>query len=74
MSIPVNHHHVVQTLNVVKSITKLSVLVCHLSLEVPLVVALNVLLVLNALTTKHVQIRNVSILVQTLVVKMQNVE
>lgn len=74
MSIPANPHLVVQTLNVKKSIIKLSVRVCHLILEAHLVVVQNVLLALNVLMTKRVQIRNVLILVQTLVVKMLNVE
>lgn len=74
MSILVNHHLVVQTLNAEKLIIKLSVLVCPLILEVLLVVDLNVLLVLSVLMTKHVQIRNVLTLVQILVVKTPNVE
>lgn len=74
MSILVNHHLVVQTLNAKKSTTKPSVLVCPLILEVLLVVDLNVLLVLSVLTTKHVQIRNVLTLVQILVVKTPNAE
>lgn len=74
MSILVNHHHVVQTLNVKKSIIKLFVLVCHLILEVLLVVDQNVLSALNVLMTKHVQTRNVLIPVQILVAEMPNVE
>lgn len=74
MSILVNHHHVVQTLNVKKSIIKLFALVYRLILEVLLVVDQNVLLVLNVLMTKHVRIRNVLIPAQIHVVKMPNVE
>lgn len=74
MSILVNHHLAVQTLNVKNSIIKLYVLVCHLILEVPLVVVPNVLSALNVPTIKPVQIKSVLILVQILAVKMPNVE
>jgi hypothetical protein len=74
MSILANLHPVVPTHNVEKSITKQFALVCHLISEVHLVVDQNVLSVLNVLMTKLVQIRNVSILVPILVVKMPNVE
>lgn len=74
MSILVNHHLAVQTLNVKNSIIKLYVLVCHLILEVPLVVVPNVLSALSAPTIKPVQIKSVLILVQILAVKTPNVE
>jgi hypothetical protein len=74
MSILANLHLAVPIHNAEKSIIKASALVCHLTLEVHLVVAQNVLSVLNALTTKRAQIKNVLILAQTLAVKMPNVE
>lgn len=70
----VNHLLVVQTLNAEKSITKLSALVYQLILEVHQVVVQNVSSAQNVPMTKHVPIRSVSILVQTLAVKMPNVE
>jgi hypothetical protein len=73
-SIPVNRPLAVQTLNVKKSTTKQFVLVYHLILEVPPVVAQNALLVLSVLTIKHVQIRNVLTLVQILVAKTPSAE
>jgi hypothetical protein len=74
MSTLANPHLVVQTLNARRSIIKLSVHVYQLILEVLPAVAQNVLSALNVLMTKHAQIKNVSILVQTLVAKMPNVE
>jgi hypothetical protein len=74
MSIPANLHPAVQTHNVEKLIIKQFALACQLILEALLVVDQSVLSVLNAHTTKHVQIKNVLILVLELVVKMPNVE
>lgn len=74
MSILVNPHLVVQTLNAKKSIIKVSAHVYHLILEVHLVVDQNVLSVPNVLMIKHVRIKNVLTLAQTLVDKMPSVE
>jgi hypothetical protein len=74
MSILANLHLVVPTHNAKRSITKPFALVHLLISEALLVVVQNVLSVPNALMTKLAQIRSVSILVQTLVVKMPSVE
>jgi hypothetical protein len=70
MSILVNLHLAVQTLNVEKSTTKLSVHVCHRILEVRPVVDLNVLSVPNVPMIKLASIKNVLIHVLIDVVKM----
>jgi hypothetical protein len=74
MSILVNLRLVVQTLSAKKSITKQFVLVYHLILEVLPAVDQNVLSVLNVLMIKHVQIKNVLILVQIHVARTLNAE
>jgi hypothetical protein len=65
---------VVPILNVEKLIIKRCVLVCQITLEVLPVVDLNVLLALNAVTTKLVQIKSVLILAQERVVRTPDVE
>lgn len=73
MSILVNHLHVVQTVNVGKSIIKLFVLVYQHILEVLQVVDLNALSVQNVPLIKLVKTKNALILALIFVVQMLNV-